>query len=369
MSILSPTRAALAAALLATAATPLRAQTAAPRASDAPDARPAREAAMERELARHMAERSRLIAEIESLVSRLEAQEGDARQLRMLQAELERTVKQLTETHARVGMDVSARLARETEPRAVSSAVARVLSETQRRVSSAARTGYVGITLSPTSNRMRVGSDGGLYVRYFGYPSIISVDPSSPAERAGLARGDTVVAFNGMDVRQELPMHELLEAGRRVRISIRRDGRGRSVDLAVAQAPAIVRGRREEFFVPTTPRRAPRPVAAPVPPVATLAPGWRFELARGIAGAELKALTEGLASAVGVRKGLLVISVAPQSPAAAAGLRDGDVIVEADGHAVADVASLGRVMRASGQRTVVLGLRRDGKNRKVRLEW
>ena len=377
---LTTRRSALTAALLLLCATSAGAQAAAGGAAGEP-ATTVRRGEVERELARHQAERSRLISHIESLAGRLESSDAlDPRQRRHLQGELERMVQQLTDLHARVGMDVGVRLMLDGEPGVATSEVRRVLGETQRRFATAARAGYVGITLSPTNNRVRVLPGGRLFVRYFDYPAIISVDPSSPAERAGLARGDTVLAYNGLDVRRELPMHELLDAGRPVRVSVRRDGRERTVRLIVAPAPAVVQGRREEFFVPAheavpRARRAPsarptEPVVAPVPPATTLSPMYHFDFARGLAGAELKALTEGLAAAVGVRKGLLVMSVAPRSPAAQAGLRDGDIIVTANGRAVPEISALSRVMRASDDtRAVELKVRRERKTRTVRLSW
>ena len=372
-------RSALTAALLLLCATSLGAQATAGGAAGEPPTG-VRRGEVERELARHQAERSRLIAHIESLAGRLESSDAlDPRQRRQLQGELERMVKRLTEMHARVGMDVGVRLL-DGESEAATMEVRRVLGETQRRFATAARAGYVGITLSPTNNRVRVLPGGRLFVRYFDYPAIISVDPSSPAERAGLARGDTVLAYNGFDVRRELPMHELLDAGRPVRVSVRRDGRERTVRLVVAPPPAVVQGRREEFFVPAhetapRPRLAPiaRPgerVVAPSPPAVPLSPMYHFDFARGLAGAELKALTEGLAAAVGVRKGLLVMSVAPRSPAAHAGLRDGDIILSANGREVPEIAALSRVMRESDDaRAVDLKVRREKKTRTVRLTW
>lgn len=363
-------RSASTAVLLLLAATSLGAQAPAAGAAGEPPAAVRRDE-VERELARHQAERSRLIAHIESLAGRLESADAlDPRQRRHLQGELERMMKQLTDMHARVGMDVGVRLMLDGEPGVGTPEMRRVLGETRRRFATAARAGYVGITLSPTSNRVRVLPGGRLFVRYFDYPAIISVDPSSPAERAGLARGDTVLAYNGLDVRRELPMHELLDAGHPVRVSVRRDGRERTVHLVVAPPPAVVQGRREEFFVPVPAARPLERAIAPAPPAVSAAPMYRFELARGLAGAELKALTGGLAEAVGVRKGLLVMSVAPRSPASRAGLRDGDIILSANGRAVAGISALSRIMRERDDaRAIDLEVRRAKKTRTVRLSW
>ena len=67
------------------------------------------------------------------------------------------------------------------------------------------------------------------------------------------------------------------------------------------------------------------------------APGLEslLESNRRVAGAEFLALTPDLAEYFsGVQEGLLVLRVIPNTPASTLGLRDGDVVVEADGHPV-----------------------------------
>jgi Do/DeqQ family serine protease len=86
-------------------------------------------------------------------------------------------------------------------------------------------------------------------------------------------------------------------------------------------------------------------------------------------GVYLQSLTPALASALRVpagTKGLLVADVVPHSPAAAAGLRRGDVIVEAGGQHVADPAALARLVHARtiGTRLLLVVLR-DGHTRYV----
>ena len=63
----------------------------------------------------------------------------------------------------------------------------------------------------------------------------------------------------------------------------------------------------------------------------------------GIAGAR-RPLSPRIARRVGQPAGIGVEEVVPGSPAAAAGLRTGDLILEVDGHAVADAGDLQRLM-------------------------
>ena len=349
------------------------------------------EPALARELAAQQAVRRQLVTRIQSLVSRLEAEGVAPAERSRLQGELELNLKRLTETHARVGLDIGTRIVVQDLRGAASPGFLKVLTETERRLSSAARTGYIGITLSPTNNHVRVQGSGELFVRYFEFPTILSVEPSSPAERAGLQRADLVLAYNDIDVRRELPMHEVLRQGRPVKIRVRRDGLDRDVTLTVAEPPANVLGRRNDFLIPGSSDRSERVYAPSVRPRIPAPPGssgnremviiepgtsptpgaeFRFAMRRGIAGAELAPITAGLASALGVKRGLLVIAVGPRSVAATSGLREGDIVLKADGRDVDDIPSLSRAMQAQdGARVLTLETLRKKKKRTVRLTW
>ena len=59
--------------------------------------------------------------------------------------------------------------------------------------------GYLGITFTC---RLKSGwSPDGLAVIHYEYPAVASVQEESPAARAGIEPGDTIVAYNGRDVR------------------------------------------------------------------------------------------------------------------------------------------------------------------------
>ena len=83
-----------------------------------------------------------------------------------------------------------------------------------------------------------------------------------------------------------------------------------------------------------------------------------FELARsGIAGAEFEEMNDGLASYFGTSDGLLVLRVAPETPAARAGLQAGDVVLSVDGEPVTEVSQLrARMLRAPQQNDGALRL-------------
>ncbi|HEX9937276.1 MAG TPA: PDZ domain-containing protein, partial [Longimicrobium sp.] len=90
---------------------------------------------------------------------------------------------------------------------------------------------------------------------------------------------------------------------------------------------------------------------------------------RSMAGAEFAEMNPGLGRYFRTNQGLLVLQVAPQTPAARAGLQPGDVVVEANGNRVARVGDLRTAFtRADGQE-VRLTLLRDGRRQNVSVRW
>jgi S1-C subfamily serine protease len=90
---------------------------------------------------------------------------------------------------------------------------------------------------------------------------------------------------------------------------------------------------------------------------------------RSLAGAEFAEMNPGLGRYFRTNQGLLVLQVAPETPAARAGLQPGDVVVEANGSRVARVGDLRTAFtRADGQE-VRLALLRDGRRQNVSVRW
>ena len=144
--------------------------------------------------------------------------------------------------------------------------------------------GWIGIVVSGAPTQIRVENNE-MFLRYLIYPEIASVDPSSPAQRAGLSPGDTLMAYNGRDVRrEEISMTRLLVPKATVRVRVRRDGKVKDLPVVVAAAPPRIKRRREDEMrdvsapmiamppapmIPRTPSAAPAPRAyVPVPPAA-----------------------------------------------------------------------------------------------------
>jgi serine protease Do len=193
----------------------------------------------------------------------------------------------------------------------------------------------------------KVAQPGGVLVQ--------DVRDGSPASRAGLRSGEIVVEFDGERVRGARQFTRLVRetpAGRSVRSSVVRDGARREVTITPDAAedrltmafPDIERS--IERGLRAMPRDFDFDFELPVPPEPPQAPGapGRY-FARGRLGLTLSPLSDQLATYFGVKQGVLVSSVAADSPASRAGIRAGDVITQVNGREVNDASDLVRATR------------------------
>lgn len=226
--------------------------------------------------------------------------------------------------------------------------------------------GYLGVTFDgPHTEIVRPGEHA---LRFYQYPKIALVEPSSPADRAGVLQGDTVMSFNGTDlIQNEINLTKLLVPESKVVMRVRRDGNAKDLKVTIGEAPDYyVRRRAAPVAVAGTFRVAPAP-PQPEPGQPSVILWQEYE---GVAGARVETISEGLGKAIGVSEGVLVMRVSPGTPAARAGLRDGDVIVRAAGQRIRTVPQL-RGIIATGDREegVMLLIRREKKEKDVTLRW
>ena len=96
------------------------------------------------------------------------------------------------------------------------------------------------------------------------------------------------------------------------------------------------------------------------------------ETRRGWLGVNIQSMTDDLAEAYGVKEntGALVSSVAPEGPAAKAGIQEGDVILKFDGKDVNTMRGLPRIVAQTQiGKEVDVEILRKGQRRTVRLRW
>lgn len=177
------------------------------------------------------------------------------------------------------------------------------------------------------------------------------VEPESPAARAGLRAGDVVTKVGETPVANPRDLARAIgdaRPGSEVRLSVQRDGAPAELRVTLAElrdgrsGPAKPAGEAET-------RGGPVGVAlAPVTPEAR----QRLQLPANANGA-------------------VIAGVRPDSPAAEAGLREGDVIIGVAGQDVADVAATVGAIREAARTpgsAIALRILRDGRGAFVAVE-
>jgi serine protease Do len=207
--------------------------------------------------------------------------------------------------------------------------------------------GWLGITIQEVTEELaerlaaRFGVAAGIGVL------VVEAMPGGPAAAAGLQRGDVIVAMDGQ------PIWEVRQLQRRVRaaplgasasIVVLREGGRVQVPVQVGPMPeetmAVVLGEALGFAVQARPQEGA--------PGATRRP--RLEGRPAVPGGGLP--SEGP---------VIVVEVAPRSPAAAAGLQQYDMVVEVDGRPVAGLMDLyGALRGAAAKRAFPLVVDRKG---------
>jgi S1-C subfamily serine protease len=247
-------------------------------------------------------------------------------------------------------------------------------------------TGWFGVRIS---DQALLNESGDAF--FDKYPVVSSVEPGSPAAKAGVQPGDVLLTFNSHDMRGgSLQLSNWLKAGAPFELRLRRNSGVRVVRGVLEPRPAgweqrmivevspteemLMRGSSEGQRTPgmiqagtlraRTPRNPPRLPSVLVPALG---------LGRGIypfAGAEFTALNHDLCEVLGVKpKGVFVTNVVDGSIARGAGLRGGDVVVMADNITIDNPNDLVRAIRSADDRSMKLHVIRKRKPEIVVLRW
>lgn len=224
-----------------------------------------------------------------------------------------------------------------------------------------------------------------------------AVVKGSAAERAGLRERDVIVRFDDEAVTSVRKLNRLIDESspeHTARLTVLRGGSEQQVSATIGRregfAPAI-----GENFMQGFGSQAARELAERYRGDSELNKQRAEELRRG--GEEMRKRMEELqrnnpggnyffnvgagrrigvtttplgpqlADYFGVRKGVLVNSVEDGSPAARAGIKAGDVIVEAEGEQVEDSGDLSRAINKKEEGEVSLSVYRERKQRTVRV--
>ena len=201
--------------------------------------------------------------------------------------------------------------------------------------------GWLGVSIQPLTPELAKG---------FGLPAangalVASVQDGSPAARAGVKAGDVITEYDSRKVGRSSDLPRMVAdtpAGRPVSLTVVRDGKPLTLTATIAalkdesrQAAAAGGGEQPSLGLG----------------VETLTPGAAHDLGLPVA------------------HGVVVRSVGDGSPAADAGVRPGDVIVEVDHHRVASVAEMKRALeRHPKNAPVVVLLRREDQSLYVAMD-
>jgi len=179
---------------------------------------------------------------------------------------------------------------------------------------------------------------------------VVDVYPGGPAAAAGLRAGDRVTTINGRPVDSYLQLLRkisLLAPGTLVRMGVQRGTAAREFTARVAERPV-----------------RPTPAGGPTGEVESQGDLDRL-------GLSVSDLDVDSANRLGARSpfGAWVAQVAPNGPAARAGVRIGDVVVEAAGQRVASVESFRSALaeRSAGSR-LTLEVERQGRPKRLVLD-
>lgn len=194
--------------------------------------------------------------------------------------------------------------------------------------------GWLGVQIQPLTEELtealQLPNDHGALVA--------AVTPDSPAHQAGIRAGDVIVAFGGEPIEdmRDLPRRvAAVDPGSEADVEVLRDGeRTRlavtvgTMDQDLAQAPA------------SDPSAGDTRLGVAVAPLDEQTRS-RFEIPEQLSGT-------------------VIVQVQPDSAAARAGLRPGDVILQAGAHSVASPEDLAAAVQGAGDGQLVLLVNRQG---------
>lgn len=210
--------------------------------------------------------------------------------------------------------------------------------------------------------------------------AIDKVIENSPAAASGLQAGDVIVRFNGEEITSSRKLTRLVTEvtpDHSARLTVIRAGSEREFTVVIGKRPMpkFDEGTFDldlpNIRIPEVPdmpmmRDLPRVQVNPRMPEIDIQPFGFIGGGRQI-GIGIVPLSKQLAEHFGVSGGVLIDTVRPDSPAAKAGLKAGDIIVEADGAAVKGDGELVRAIREKKEGQLTLTIVRGGERQNIKV--
>lgn len=218
--------------------------------------------------------------------------------------------------------------------------------------------------------------------------AVEKVVENSPAAQAGLQTGDVIVKFDGEEVTSVRKLSRMIAEvapDHQVKLTILRNGSEQQITATMGKhpTPAIFNGNFKLENLPKMENLPDLENLPKAPRVEVLPPNakgdtfiWKSDGETGFffganrqIGVSVSSLTKQLGEYFGAPdgKGLLVNNVRENSPAAKAGLKAGDIIVEADGKEIKNNADLIRAVNEKKEGDVQLTIIRDRSRQTVQV--
>ncbi len=186
--------------------------------------------------------------------------------------------------------------------------------------------GWLGVAVQPVTKELQEA---------FELPAargalVSHVSPGSPAEKAGIERGDVILRFDGEEVAEMRDLPQLVAqtpVGSKVEVEVQRSGKRRTLEVEVGELEA------------SPPRAA----------------GGASSGLTGF-GLRVEDLTPTLQRRYGIEQpsGVVVTRVEPGGPAAGAGIREGDVLLEVNRKPIETAADLTRALEGADSALLLL---------------
>ena len=209
--------------------------------------------------------------------------------------------------------------------------------------------------------------------------AVEKVVENSPAAQAGLQAGDVIVKFEGEEIESVRKLSRLISEvapDHQVKLTILRGGSEQEITATMGkqEMPTVFNSNYKMPEMPQMPKMPEFQVMPPNGKGETFV--WKndggnvfFFGANRQIGVSVSSLTKQLGEYFGASdgKGLLITDVRENSPAAKAGLKAGDIIVEADGKEIKNNGDLIRIINEKKEGDITLTIVRDRNRQTVQV--
>jgi len=189
---------------------------------------------------------------------------------------------------------------------------------------------------------------------------IMSVEADSPAEKAGVQKGDVVLEYNGQRVEgieQFVRMVRETPPGRVAKLGLSRGGAPQTLQATIGKRKA-----KSMIQMQQSMERLKEMPQIWIPDIPRASTSWKSSML----GIEVESVDGQLAQYFGVNEGVLVRSVADGSAAQRAGLKAGDVVVKVGGVDVESPRDLSSEIRSlRPKKTFAMSIIREKKEMSV----